>query len=715
VTKVTAFSSGVAYYENGGKITDEAQVQLSFKADQINDILKSLVIMDLSGGSVSGITYASQEPISHALKSFGIDISGNPPLNKLLEEVRGAQVTLMTPEKLAGKVVSVERRKRQILPANVLIEEDVLNILMSDGLKAIPLDTIKSIALSDEKLTDELNKALNLLIESRDTTRKPVQITFAGKGERTVRVGYINEAPIWRTSYRLVLGQEEKPAAPAPAPKDAKAAPDAKGPSELKPLPTQPAGAGKAGKAIRMQGWAIIDNTGEADWDKVDLTLVSGRPISFVQDLYTPLFLNRPVVVPELYASLRPPVYEEGLARESKDLAELEQQRPADRKRDEALKKAKEEASAAAVPAGGAGLAGRRMAAAPAAKPAEDLAWREMQALQQGQQAVAAAGSVGELFSYHIQTPVTLGRRKSAMLPIVNQGVAGRKVSIYNQSVLAKNPLNGLWLINDTELNLMGGPVTVFDGGTYAGDARIDNLSPGDKRLLSYAIDLDVVVDPTDQTTAKIASAKIVRGVVTFTYRTEYTHVYAVKNKAQQAKVLVIEHPRAQARKLIRPEEPNEKTPAVYRFEVEIQAAKDDKPAQGTFTVLEEQISFQSIQILPADVGTLQIYATNQEIPQKVRDALAEAAKRKGELTLAERKLGEIQNDITAKRQEQTQVRQNMVAMERGSAAYQRFEKKVLDLETEIEKLQKDTEAQRTKASDLRKALEDYINGMNVE
>lgn len=674
VTKVTAFSSGVAYFEHNGKVTGNAEVTLKFKTAGMSDMLKSLVVLDLGNGTVSSVNYASSEPLTRALKSFGIDISGAPTLAQLLQQVRGAEVAVMAPEKLTGKILGVETKTRHILPSNTIIQEQILSLLTPEGIKSIPIETLRSIALTDEKLNSELNKALALLVESRDTDSKTAQINFVGAGERPVRIGYITEAPVWKTSYRLILSDEKK-------------------------------------EEATLQGWAIVDNTSDYDWENVDLTLVSGRPISFIEDLYTPLYLDRPVVQTERYASLRPRTYEEGLKAE-KDMLALRAEMDdavgdiADGRRAE--RKADREAAARY-------RANRALAAAPGAPPAAKVAGEQLEraaqaALERGVSAVASAQAVGEMFSYHIKSPVTLPRRKSAMLPIVNEAVKCRKISIYNPGQLATNPLNGVWLTNSTPSSLLAGPVTVLDGGTYAGDAQIGNFPPGDKRLLSYAVDLKVTVDPSASSSQRIVAAKIVRGTLTISRRNEFVQTYLVKNKAEQERVVLIEHPFNADRKLLEPAEPAEKTPQFYRFEVKVPGGKT-----GKFEVKEERVDPQTIAILPADIGSLQWYTTSGEIPEKVRTALAEAIKRKNDLSAAERELNELQQRIQALRREQGDIRANMGALDRSSQGYQRFEKKLLDLETQIETLQKNAEDKRAGVTKLRTDLEDYLGKLNVE
>ncbi len=671
VTKVTAFSSGVAYFEHNGKVTGNAEVQLKFKTDGMSDMLKSLVILDLGGGTAASVNYASSEPLTRALKSFGIDISGAPTLAQLLQQVRGAEVAIMAPEKITGKILGVEAKTRHILPSNTIIQEQILCLLTPEGIKSIPIETIRGIALTDEKLNSELNKALALMVESRDTDSKAVQINFVGDGERPVRIGYITEAPVWKTSYRLVLSDEKK-------------------------------------EEATLQGWAIVENTSDYDWENVDLTLVAGRPISFVEDLYTPLYLDRPVVQTERYASLRPRTYEDGI-KADKDMLALHAEA------EEAggpLADARRETRKADT--SGRYRANRGLAAAPGAPPAakamEQLERAAQAALTRGATAVATGQAVGELFSYHIKTPVSLSRRKSAMLPIVNQVVKCRKISIYNPGQLATNPLNGVWLTNSSPSSLLAGPVTVFDAGTYAGDAQIGNFPPADKRLLSYAVDLKVTVDPSASSSRRLVAARIVRGTLTVSHHNEFVQTYAIKNKAEDEKAVLVEHPFQADRELVEPAEALEKTPAFYRFETKVPGGK-----AGKFLVKEKRVDTQAIGILPSDIGQLQFYASSGEIPEKVRTALAEAIKRKNALVGAERELNEIQQRIQALRREQADIRANMGALDRNSQGYQRFEKKLLDTETQIETLQKQLDDKRAGVNKLRTDLEDYLGKLNVE
>jgi hypothetical protein len=228
-----------------------------------------MVVQDLDGGRVSTVTYGSRDPLTKTLKSFGLNLTDNPTLGELLNQVRGERVEVLRPNPLVGTILGVEK-KLQPAGENKQVEVESLNLLTEDGLQSVPLAQIQRIKLLNEGLNAELKQALEVLAGSHDTQKKTVALTFEGEGKRKVSVAYISETPVWKTSYRLVLDDREAPF---------------------------------------LQGWAIVENTTDEDWNNVRLALVSGRPISFTMDLYQPLYTTRPVVELELYASLRPPVY----------------------------------------------------------------------------------------------------------------------------------------------------------------------------------------------------------------------------------------------------------------------------------------------------------------------------------------------------------------------------------------------------------------------
>jgi hypothetical protein len=647
--KVVMFSSGVAFYERNGEVEGDKTVDLRFNTRDINDLLKSMVLQDDGGGRVSTVSYGSKDPITRTLRTFAIDLTSNPTLADLLGQIRGEKIEIDAPAKIAGTILGVEKRQKPVGESQT-VEVAYLNLLTDEGLRSVALDTVGKIKLADAKLDGELRQALLVLASGKSQDKKAVTLSFTGAGKRPVRVGYIQESPIWKTSYRLVLGDDKKPF---------------------------------------LQGWAIVENTTEEDWNGVNLTLISGRPVSFVMDLYQPLYVERPLVQPELYASLRPRTYDQDLAganAEFEKLAELKQL-------DGGAERSGGLGGGGFGPASGrAGLARRNRASGEEAQSAGrgmlgamamDAYSPSGEALGKSVQSVAQGGDVGELFQYRIATPVTLGRQKSAMLPIVNDSVEGEKVSIYNGAVHAKHPLNGLRLKNTTDLHLMQGPITVFDDGAYAGDAQIQALPAGSERLISYAMDLDTEVAPT--TTGEpeqLVSVKIVRGTLHVSRKYGRKQAYVVKNSAKAAKKVLVEYPIQEGWNLIEPKEASEKTRDLYRFAVN---AEPGKPAN--LTVREERTDVQYVALGSLDDATIELFIKAPEVSEKVKAALAETIKRKAALAALTARRAELERQVQVIFDEQNRIRQNMAQLPKDADLFRRYVTKFNEQEDNVERL----------------------------
>ncbi|HVK08974.1 MAG TPA: DUF4139 domain-containing protein, partial [Gemmataceae bacterium] len=489
ISQVILFNSGVAHFTRSGDVEGEARVDLTFPENDINDLIKSMTLRDLSpNGRVAAVTYDSHDPIDRTLASFAINLNGSPTLAGILTQARGEQVevtlvnTANQPGSLTGKIIGVEQQQQPSKdgpPTSV----SVLNLWCAEGVRAVKLGEVQRLRFTNPVIENEVRRALETLALSHDSQKKAVSLHFAGEGKRKVEVGYVVENPIWKTSYRLVL---------------------------------------KDGKPY-LQGWAVVENPTDEDWAKVTMALVSGRPISFKMDLYNPLYVGRPTVEPELFASLRPPTYGGAMAR----TPEVMPVPPT----------AALPAPAPPGPGGGGGFGGGAPMAGfapPMEKAAEsrtrgaamDAAARRQYAdevskklkaemdLGASVQSVATASALGDYYQYVIDRPVDLARQKSALLPVVNKDVEGKGVSIYNPAVQPKHPLLGLRFKNSSGVHLSQGPITVFEGSVYAGDTRVLDLQPDEERLVSYAVDLgtEVAMKPGTNT-ARITRVKAVKGL----------------------------------------------------------------------------------------------------------------------------------------------------------------------------------------------------------
>jgi hypothetical protein len=656
LSKIVLYSSGVGYFQHDGTVNNRTQLDLRFNVSQINDMLKSLVVQDFGGGKVPTVTYGSRDPMTKTLGSFGINLNGNPTLGQILTQVRGEPVEVTAPNPIVGTLLGVEKKTESIGEGSQhrIVEQEYVTLLTEDGFRSISLANVQRIKLTNPALNTELHQALARLATNHDGQKKTVSITFDGTGNRQTRVAYLTETPVWKTTYRLVLDEN---------------------------------------KAPYLQGWAIVENQTSQDWRNVKLSLVSGQPISFTMDLYQPLYNPRPLVQPELYANLKPQTYGDAMD-ELKPMASAPSAR-SDMKKERLLGKMAQ------------GFTGG-LANAPAAKAV--AAEMEMGSLEEGVASMAMAEGKGELFEYRIDQPVTLAKHTSALLPIIGQTLQGQKVSLYNQSVNAKYPLNGYRLKNTSSLHLMQGPITLFDGGTYAGDARIEDLPPEQDRLISYALDLKTEVEPKlEGGTQELATVSLKKGTMLISRRLVEDRTYLVKNRDAKAKTVLIEQPYRADWKLAEPKEPTERTRDLYRFSVAVDPGKS-----ATLRVKETLPIQESILLMDSGVDQIVYYQQAKEVSSKVREALQRVVQLRGKLddARAQRtRLDQRTAEITA---EHARIRENMQRLPQNSDLYNRYVKKLDQQETELEKLRKEIESLKNTEEEHRRELQNYVVNLDV-
>jgi len=661
--QVVLFTSGVAYFERAAEISGTAETELSFKTDQINDLIKSLVLIDEGGGHIAAVTYESRDPVDRTLKSFSVDLTDNPNLGNLLNRLRGVNVRVKaTSRDWTGMIVGVEVRKRYV--DKEVFEEKILNLMSDKNVRALALDAIQEIEVLDPVIQADLDAALKVLAGSHDQGKKTVRLTFSGEKRRQVRAGYMLEAPVWKTSYRLVLDDKGAPL---------------------------------------LQGWAHVENMTDDDWNGVTLTLVSGRPLSFIQNLYDPIYLRRPIVRPDLDENLAPPEYEGAIGAGATVASAANMVGDAVMKEESVHKD----------------RSSKRMAAAPAmgmvAPPRPQINMAAMGG--GGVEAMAAAREAGELFEYAVKEPLTLPRRQSAMIPIVNQTIKGEKLSIFNARVNPKNPLNGVELENTSALFLMQGPVTVFEDGMYAGDARLTDTQRGEKRLLSYALDLageaklDCKSEPEE-----IVSMKIARGTLTLQRKFVDTSVYTLKNKRDQTRQYLIEHPMRSDWELVEPGKGIEKTRDAYRFRLALDGANQRGGGKSRDIIFREQRLEPEILML-ANIQSDQVrfFISQKNISDKLRQALKELVGMQEALSAVRQGRQQKEQRVRAIAEEQNRIRPNMQTVAKNSESYSMWERKLVQQEKDLDQLNMDLEKMRSDELARNTAIAKFLSELNVE
>ncbi|HLP85884.1 MAG TPA: hypothetical protein VK157_16150 [Phycisphaerales bacterium] len=679
IRKITLYRSGVASFERTGNVTGDGIASLRFRTEQINDILKSLVVLDLSGGSIDGVNYASQEPLAKRLSSFGIDISDSPTLQQILARLRGSRLTVQTADKtVTGTILGGETRPEAVGDATQLVSVPYVTLITEQGIVAVNLNTARGIKLEDDKLNAELMKALAAVAEYREDRTKTVDIRFSGVGTRNVQTTYVHEAPVWKTSYRLVLPDTKE---------------DAK---QDKPL---------------MQGWAIVENTTDNDWNDVELSLVSGRPASFQMNLYDPIFTTRPMLSVPVPKTLVGQVYDEGSETEyGRALAASSRDNKLDVSRMRIA--AKPAAPTAGSPRG---VAESAVGADFATDlfDASGVPGASMYAAASAITSAAAGLQTGEVFFFRLSRPVTIERQRSAMLPIVSQAIEGRRVSIIGVNDVGPNPMRGVQMTNDTGLQLIAGPVSIFDGDAYAGDAQIGDTSKGDKRLLSYSVDQDVLFTREDNPQQQITKLRIVNGLLESSIVWRNVTKVTIDNKDEdKPRTMITEVAKLGGAQLVdTATKPVETTANLYRFETAV-AAK----SKAELLVTQERTEVSTAYLMNYNIDQLMAYrASGTKLSDNLLNAFRRAQELQGAINNANNTVSELENRRNEITRDQDRIRQNMNSIDRNSDYYARLIKKLSEQETQVETIDADLKTARENVTKAEQALTNYLSTLNME
>ena len=639
LTGVSLFSSGVGYFEHTGTVKDGVSIPLVFDAGAVNDVLKSLVIRDPASSSPS-VTYSSEETLYRTLKSLSIDLSGSGGVADMLASLRGAEIRISSPKETVGRIVGVEKRAATDKDPG----KAFLSLSTAEGILVFDIGELPGFSFTDKKISDDLKRALDLIAMSRNETTRSLSVNLPGKGPRSVSLGYVAPVPVWKASYRLDL-------------------------ASAKPV---------------LQGWAIVDNTSDMDWNNIRLSLVTGKPVSFVQNLYPPYYFNRPVLPLAIAGAAEATVFESGFGQiEEMDAVSA----PA------APSPAMAKSAMMAERADGAGFA--------------DMATRGG-TLRSGSIEVAKGSASGDFFQFTVAKPVSIARQQSAMLPLVDTSVEGQKVSVY--SVGSKHPKLCVWLTNTSGMKLPAGPVTVFDGGNYAGDALVEFFPEGEKRILAFGEDLAVTAMEKNATTGTTTAVTASKGVLSVTKKYVYTKTYQFRNADSKPRDIVIEHPVMDGATLASPASFAERTESLYRFQLSVPAS-----GESSLDVREEKPVKTTVALLGADISTLVFYSTSSDVPSSVRSALEKAVamrKRIDDSSVSVSALLEKKNDLSS---DQERIRSNLEAAGRDTQQGKDYLKKLAQADTAIEKVSDDIIAAKKALADATAQYKSYLSGLDLQ
>ncbi|HEX8195938.1 MAG TPA: hypothetical protein VF571_07100 [Pyrinomonadaceae bacterium] len=664
IRRVILYSNGIAYIERRGTISGRAEINLSFTQSQIDDVLKSMVVLDLGQGRIGAVSYNSSATPSARMAEIpfkveaetGTETSGG--LASVLSQLQGARVLVTsTRQTAAGAILTVEKRavapKEKDKPA--VTETQFLVVAGENGeIASFDLAEIRSVKLLDDATRKDVNDFAAISASARRKDAKTITVTSEGVGTaRELVVSYTIAAPIWKTTYRVVLDANGKPF---------------------------------------FQGWAIVDNVSDEDWREVNLSLVSGSPVSFIQPLQSPLYRHRPIVeIPE-DLSLEPQIYEPGISNGS----------------------GIGNGQGNGIGNGdGDGMAGAEPP--PIIEPAMKTELSDVLASgNSGVETAAKGEKLGDLFEYTIIQPVSVARNRSALIPIVQTKMDGERISVYNESVREDRPMSGLLLKNTTDLTFENGALTVFERNAYAGESLMERLKPAEERLISFALDLETLVQvKQDENREPAKLVKAANGAFQIHYFKTDRKVYTLQNQTERARIIYIEHPTRENWRLSDDTaRPAETTQNYYRFRVEL------KPfAKVVFPVTERQALMDSYQLTKLSRENLDLFIRQRSINDDVRQKLEKLIDLRSRVSEIEEKLKTLEAEETAISEDQARLRENIEALAKTTEAKQliaRYIAKANEQETRIEQITKERQTLITERERLERELAAAIRAFEI-
>ncbi|BAP58221.1 hypothetical protein THII_3924 [Thioploca ingrica] len=597
IKKVILFKHGVGYFEREGVVHGDAAIDLYFRTTEMNDVLKSLTVLDLTGGLIASISYESTLSLEEQLKDLAIRLPNKNTLTELLSQIQGAQIAVDIGQKtVQGIVIGIETIQRQT--QETVVEQIYISLLVEGAtLQSFDLLEAKQIKLLDEDLKKDLQHLLNVLMTTKKKDLKKLTVFSKGEGERTINLSYIVAAPLWKTSYRLLLND----------------------------------------KSSLIQGWALVDNTQDEDWENVALSLVAGLPVSFSHDLYSPRYQPRPVVKVKNELAYAPPklekaVYDftakEGLLLEAFDLPLEEEEIIGSITNDSLISISN--------------LASSKLSAAERSIPIQ-----------------TRTVEVSDLFHYEIENPVTVLRQQSALVPILQAPFNSKRVVIYNAEVRANNPLSAILFKNTTSLTLESGPMTVFDNGIYVGEAMLNLLKPNEEQLIPFSVELGCLVSIDPQSDKQnVHQVRIMHGILyLYHYELEYK-TYLINNNTERPLDFYLEHRFNQQWELIDTPEPVERTEHFYRFRFDVPSNKTK-----LFTVTECIEHQTTYALANTSRENLQLWLEKKYIDKKTLRALEGIVQLTEQITQIRQEIKVKESHIQAVFKNQERLRHNLQAL----------------------------------------------------
>ncbi|HML09441.1 MAG TPA: hypothetical protein VK432_01180 [Stellaceae bacterium] len=660
--RVMLSSGGVGYFEYEANVDGgDASLTLDVPLDQVDDVLKSLVVYD-SGGRAGEITLPGRQPLSQSIADLPFDPSALDSATALLDALRGNDIRIGGDTPVTGQLIHAEDATEHATDGTSATRIR-LSVLTDGGLRQVSVRDADAIAFTDIALQAKIKAALSQVAAYHAQGRRQLTIATHGDRARVVRVGYVVAMPLWKATYRMVL------------PADANA------------------------EQARLQGWAVLENFSGQKWSDVELTLLSGNPVTFRQALYESYYLPRPLV-PVASGDRVLPAPDSG-ATEAPSAG-----KPAERADQAAgaFRQMMRARNPEGMPVGA--LAPTTVAPAPAPPPPPE---------QPAQVEAATADESTTQIAFTLPYKVNVAPGQSLVVPLIDRELPAHRVDLYQPATVRTHPLAAIELTNAADTGLPPGVLTLYQqgahGAEYLGDARLSALPAGDKRLLSYAVDNRVTITSDSTSQEPIVKATIAEGVMHVTRLNRVTTTERVVSTAAPPRLIIEMPSRGSDWRLASPQPDKlERTPGgAYRLPTPL-----DAKGGGTLTIVEEQPVEEAVELTDLDDATLDVYVAAKELDPKLRRALVELAEHRKAVSRQQTELDRLKDEHTRLTEDEERLRDNYTAVKDDPA----MRKSTLDKLKAAEAAIDDNSAAIAKATTTlatgQSELAAYISGLKL-
>ncbi len=668
VDRVILSTSGLANFVHQMDVKDNAKVEFPVRFEQVDDILKSLVIFD-EKGRLGGVTLPGKEPLAQVFKDLPFTQAQlqNPML--LLNAYQGATVEAKgNSSTMTGKIVQV-KPEVIVTEDGTRITKHRLSLMTADGLRQAVLEDLQSLNFENEKIRAEISRALEAIRENGSAERRMLTVSLPGEGARPVTLSYVVDAPLWKTAYRMVIPEQ--------------------GDKEQKGL---------------LQGWAIVENMTASDWNNVDMTLVSGNPVTFKQALYESYYVPREEIPVQVFGRVMPRTDHGAVAVGSMVLADAP---------------AMPSAAPMAKSISGRSRDGNELRMDSSADMFNGGGYAQEAAVSYGGRGtVAQAANAAESSEattqvlFRFPDRFTLKSGQSMMLPFVSREVPMERIALYQPETHPRHPLASVEIKNDGNTGLPPGVLTLYEeskllkGTSFVGDASLAVVPVNDKRMISYALDSKTTIDRDVKNTSQEGRIAVSKGIIRTAHTSRMETVYTVKAPEKEDRVLVIEHPRQGGYDLVDPKAKDiEMTETHYRLRVPLKAGESK-----ALSVMMERENYSSYSIINLSHDQLVAYSTTRgKLDTNARRAFAKLASARAAIDEVDTKVGEIERQKQSIFRDQDRVRENLRSLSGTSDIQQKYLRKLNEQEDQVTKLDEMREKLAALRVEREQALKDMI------